>query len=102
MNNLTLFYQSQEVESDNDSYLNDTIIQFIFIQGLRLTIRGSLHSYYSYLKSNVINIYNNSTLQTFVNRTTRTYYFKTLFITRLENRATSINHHRRQKLTKLT
>lgn len=102
MNNLTLFYQSQEVESDNDSYLNDTIIQFIFIQGLRLTIRGSLHSYYSYLKSNVINIYNNSTLQTFVNRTTRTYYFKTLFITRLENRATSINYHRRQKLTKLT
>lgn len=51
MNNLTLFYQSQEVESDNDSYLNDTIIQFIFVQGLRLTIRGSLHSYYSYLKS---------------------------------------------------
>lgn len=58
MNNLTLLYQLQEVESDNDSYLNDTVIQFIFIQGLCSTIRVSLllHSYYSYLKSNVTNI----------------------------------------------
>lgn len=54
MNNLTLLYQLQEVESDNDSYLNDTVIQFIFVQGLCLTIRESLHC--SYLKSNVTNI----------------------------------------------
>lgn len=60
MNNLTLLYQLQEVESDNDSYLNDTVIQFIFVQGLCLTRIVALLIFEVERHKYIIN--NNSTL----------------------------------------